>query len=74
MLGVPVMAKKTFIQTEKDIGEFWHRRLTDAMVEAGREEKRLAEEKGELHEGVPAITVILGVSVPITTPTMPNRE
>lgn len=59
VLGVPVMAKKTFIQTEKDIGEFWHKRLADAMAEAGREEKRLAEEKGELHEGVPAITVII---------------
>ena len=27
------------------------------MMEAGREEKRLAEERGEYHEGVPAITV-----------------
>ena len=59
VLGVPVMVKNAFVQTEKDIGEFWHLRLTDAMVEAGREEKRLAEEKGELHEGVPAITVIV---------------
>ena len=29
------------------------------MVEAGREEKRLAEEKGSYHKGVPAITVIV---------------
>ena len=59
VLGVPVMAKNAFVQTKKDIGEFWHLRLTDAMVEAGREEKRLAEGKGELHEGVPDITVIV---------------
>ena len=59
VLGVPVMVKNAFVQTEKDIGEFWHLCLTDVMVEAGREEKRLAEEKGELHEGVPAITVIV---------------
>ena len=45
VLGVPVMAKNTVIQTENDIGELYLR-LTNAMVEAGREEKRLAEEKG----------------------------
>ena len=46
VLGVPVMVKNAFVQTEKDIGEFWHLCLTDVMVEAGREEKRLAEERG----------------------------
>ena len=29
------------------------------MVEAGREEKRLAEERGDYNDGVPAITVIV---------------
>ena len=29
------------------------------MAEAGKEEKRLAEERGSYHEGIPAITVIL---------------
>ena len=29
------------------------------MAEAGREEKRLAEERENFHEGVPAITVIV---------------
>ena len=29
------------------------------MLEAGREEKRLAEERGDFHHGVPAITVIV---------------
>ncbi len=28
-------------------------------VKAGREEKRIAEEMGSFHEGVPAITIIL---------------
>ena len=29
------------------------------MLEAGREEKWLAEERGSYHEGVPAITVVV---------------
>ena len=29
------------------------------MAEAGKEEKRLAEIRGEYHDGVPAITVIV---------------
>ena len=29
------------------------------MRKAGKEEKRLAEERGDFHEGVPAITVIV---------------
>ena len=59
VLGVPVMTKASFISTEKDIGEQWKRELHQLMVEAGREEKRLAEERGDYHEGVPAVTVIV---------------
>ena len=29
------------------------------MLEAGREEKRLVEERGDFHHGVPAITVVV---------------
>ena len=29
------------------------------MVEAGKEEKRLAEESGDYHEEVPAVTVVV---------------
>ena len=57
--GIPVMDKKAFIHTEQDIGEWWHLRLHDTMVDAGKEEKKLAEERGEYHQGVPAITVIV---------------
>ena len=59
VLGVPVMTKKSFIRTEKDIGEWWRMRLTESMIETGKEEKRLAEERGDYHNGVPAITVVL---------------
>ena len=37
----------------------WKEKLLQAMAEAGCEEKRIAEEKGSFHEGVPAITVIV---------------
>ena len=59
VLGVPVMSKPSFISTERAIGEHWRQKLTESMAEAGREEKRPAEEKGDFHEGVPAITVVV---------------
>ena len=59
VLGVPAPANKTFVQTERDIGEWWQENLWESMLEAGREEKRLAEERGDLHHGVPAITVVV---------------
>ncbi len=33
--------------------------LLSSMAEAGQEEKKIAEENGRFHEGVPAITVIV---------------
>ena len=59
VLGVPVMTKSSFIQSERGIGEWWQKELEASMAEAGREEKRLAEEREDFHEGVPAITVIV---------------
>lgn len=58
-LGVPVMSKNTFTHTERHIGERWREQLQETMREAGKEEKRLAEERGDFNEGVPAITVIV---------------
>ena len=59
ILGVPVMTKASFINTERQIGNWWKEKLVESMAEAGREEKRLAEERGSFHEGVPAIAVIV---------------
>ena len=59
LLGVPVMSPRQFINTERDIGEWWRMQLEEVMAEAGKEEKRLAEEREDYHEGVPAITVIV---------------
>ena len=59
VLGVPVMTSASFISTEREIGKWWKEKLIESMAEAGAEVKRLAEEKGSYHEGVPEITVIL---------------
>ena len=55
--GVPVMSKTSFIQTERDIGEWWKVQLRESMIEAGKEERRLAIERDDYHQGVPAVTV-----------------
>lgn len=59
IIGVPVMRKDSFIHTERAIGDMWKKQLFDSMAEAGKEEKRLAEERSQYHEGVPAITVVV---------------
>ena len=74
VMGVPVLTKATFISTERDIGECWKQILLSSMAEAGQEEKKIAKENGRFHEGVPAVTVIVGPSAPINTAIMPNKE
>ena len=56
--GVPVMAKKSFTKAERSIGEWWRDCLQQSMEEAGKRERELAIERGDYHNGVPAITVI----------------
>jgi len=56
---LPERTKLTFINTERDIGEWWRKQLQEVMVVAGKEEKQLAEKRGDLHEGIPAITVVV---------------
>lgn len=53
------MTKRTFIHTEREIGEWWEQRLQEYMLEAGREEKCLAIAENRYHQEVPAITVIV---------------
>ena len=53
------MTKKTFMATERDIGEWWRSMLEEEMIKVGKEEKRLAEQRNDFHQGVPAITVIV---------------
>ena len=42
-----------------DIGGWWRDQLEKSMKEAGGEERQLAIERGDYHQGVPAITVTL---------------
>ena len=53
VIGVPVMTKSSFIDTERAIGEMWKQELLHSMAEAGRKEKQLAIER---NERVPAIS------------------
>ena len=59
VLGVPVMTKRSFMKTEKVLGGWWSECLEKSMHEAAEEEKQIALQKGSLHDGVPAITVVL---------------
>ena len=44
------------------------------MIEAGKEEKQLAEENGDYYHGVPSITVIVDAIKELTSiRTMPSR-
>ena len=59
VLGLPVMSKKLFISTEKLIGKWWWNLLEESMKAAGKTERELAIQRGNFHQGVPAITVIV---------------
>ena len=54
-----MLTKPCFISLESNIGECWKQSLLESMSEAGREKKRRAEERGNYHEGVPTITVVV---------------
>ena len=58
-IGIPVMTKRSFMKTEKAVGKLWWREMEVSMKHAGKEERRIAIEKGSLHDGVPAISVVL---------------
>ena len=58
-LGVPCTSQKNFIATERQIGEWWRDKLHESMMEAGREERKLAIEREDFHVGVPATTIIV---------------
>ena len=59
ILGVPVAATKNYASAERGLGEWWRTQLEKSCLEAGKEEKQLAEERNDYHQGVPAITVIV---------------
>ena len=40
VLGVPVMSKGSFTPTQSDTGKWWHQKLDNAMIDAGKQEKQ----------------------------------
>ncbi|XP_050390274.1 uncharacterized protein LOC126809647 [Patella vulgata] len=57
-MGIPTMSQPTFSAIESEIGQWWCDILKKDMLRAGAEEKRLAIERKDYHQGVPAITVV----------------
>jgi hypothetical protein len=57
-IGVPGMTQTTFTSIEQEISDWWNVMLEKELLAAAAEEKRIAIEKGNFHENVPAITVI----------------
>lgn len=66
------------LHQDSHICEWWERLIHTKMLQASTEERRLAIERGDFHEGVPAITVgggvVAGRSTPTSTPTMQQEE
>ena len=58
MLEVPGMQKRMYGKTEEFLGEAMKTQLIEAMAQAGKEEKLNAIEKGDYHQGVPAVSVV----------------
>lgn len=51
------MPTKTFVNIENQIGQAWESLLAEEIIKAGEEERKIAIQKKESFEGVPAITV-----------------
>ena len=58
-LGVPSLTKRMFTEIERCLGTPFEQLLLELMVKSGREEKQIAEQSNNYHEGVPAITVVV---------------
>ena len=58
-MNVRRMPKKLYTATERFLSDCLHQLLTEKIITAGEEEKRLAEARGDFHQGIPAITVVV---------------
>ena len=56
---VPSLSNKSFINMERRMGDVFEAVVGENLLIAGRKEKQLAIEKGNYHNGVPAITVVV---------------
>ena len=58
-IDVPSIHHTTFISIERELGVMFEDEVMAEAMEAGKEEKMLAEHRNEYHEGVPAISVVV---------------
>ena len=56
-MNVPGMPKRLYGATERFVSDSIKDQLTEKLLAAGEKERRLAIERGDFHQGVPAITV-----------------
>ena len=61
-IDVPSIHHTTFISIERELGVMFEDEVMAEAMEAGKEEKMLAEQRNEYHEGVQAISVVVGWS------------
>jgi hypothetical protein len=57
-MNAPGMTQTTYTAIEEEISKWWQTVLEEDLVAAGVEERMLAIQRGDFHQGVPAITVI----------------
>ena len=58
-MNVPGMPKRLYAATERFVSDSMKQLLTAKLLAAGEEERKLATERGDFHQGVPAITVVV---------------
>ena len=57
VMDIPTISPKSFRMTECNLGQVWRKHLWEEIIEAGKNEKRIAIEKGHVSEdGVPYVT------------------
>ena len=57
-MDAPCMRETMFTTLEDKLWRWWQSVLEEELLKAGTEERRIAIERGQYHEGIPAITVI----------------
>ncbi|KAJ8299476.1 hypothetical protein KUTeg_023536 [Tegillarca granosa] len=57
-LNSPCMSQPTYSSIEQEKGDLWGDVVQEDLLAAGAEERRIAIENGNYHEGVPCISVI----------------
>ena len=55
----PSTRSQTFVNIERSLGDVFEKVVTAELLAAGEEEKRLAIENGQYHQGIPAISVVV---------------